>query len=910
VATATKKVPTGAPPANRLPRAATPANRGREVRLGVVGALGLLVFVAGIPVALCVFVGYPLPRTAPSRDWLTASISSTFVINVLACVVWVVWAHFVVCLIAEWRAVRRGRLPGAVPFGGGSQVLARRLVAAALLLGGVAAVVPHSSSSPGRTLTAAAPPSATHSAATASSAEDLDKTLERAPATDSVKTLKYYVVQPPDGRRYDSLWDIAKRTLGDPLRYKEIFALNKDRTQTDGRTLVDANLIQPGWQLRLPGDASGPGVHVLHEPPTAVPDVPATPTTPTKPQPRPAPAKDGADPATTPAVSAEHHGVDQTSLLLGGGLMLAGILVALSARRGPYGEQAEDEGELAKGADPELARLLDRALRSLAVARTAQVRDLPHPVVAWVSTERIVLHLAGGDMTNPPAPWGPGGNGRSWTLDPRDVPGAGEGPAPFPGLVSVGRSHGFEVFVDLEQAPGLIGVGGDLVRAREVVLALAVQAATSSWSDGARVTLVGFGDGAQLTQIAPQLITEAPHLDAVLAEAEHEADQMVDLQRRLAVRGVLGGRQARQPGDWRPRVIVLSGPPTPDEAARLQRLTGPERTHVVALAVGDAPSARWRFAVDDQGLIDLGVLGATAQAYRLTSGASTRIAELMRQAGEGKRQAANTLDALVPATAAAGLAPAPSVTAPPAATVSLLGPVVVEAPGPIDPAKRDLATEIVVAAALHPAGLHDAVLRSAIWPRGVGDDVAAAAMTDVQAWLGIGAEGRPRIAQEQDGQWRLAPDVATDWDELRRRAAAATGAAELATLHRAVELFRGEAFSGTPAGRYGWLAFARAARDARVLGTTVTRRAAVILVEQGRRADAADLLRRGLLLIPTAELIWRDLLVLTSWDGPGGAAVVAEQMYTTLRLHRTWPEPETDALVAQAAPGYRRDQPA
>ena len=30
---------------------------------------------------------------------------------------------------------------------------------------------------------------------------------------------KFYEVKPPQGRNYDTLWDIADRSLGDPFRY-------------------------------------------------------------------------------------------------------------------------------------------------------------------------------------------------------------------------------------------------------------------------------------------------------------------------------------------------------------------------------------------------------------------------------------------------------------------------------------------------------------------------------------------------------------------------------------------------------------------------------------------------------------------------------------------------------------------
>jgi len=84
--------------------------------LALTGALALLV---GVPVALVLLVGNPLPTTAPSRDWLTAEVTAELVINVLAVLVWVVWVHFLVCFLTEWRAVRAGRMPDRVLLGGG-----------------------------------------------------------------------------------------------------------------------------------------------------------------------------------------------------------------------------------------------------------------------------------------------------------------------------------------------------------------------------------------------------------------------------------------------------------------------------------------------------------------------------------------------------------------------------------------------------------------------------------------------------------------------------------------------------------------------------------------------------------------------------------------------------------------------
>ena len=68
---------------------------------------------------------------------------------------------------------------------------------------------------------------------------------------------------PPQGRYHESLWEIAQQHLGDGRRYNEIFELNKDRVQPDGSKLTIASLIRPGWVLRMPGDAFGPGIQTV-----------------------------------------------------------------------------------------------------------------------------------------------------------------------------------------------------------------------------------------------------------------------------------------------------------------------------------------------------------------------------------------------------------------------------------------------------------------------------------------------------------------------------------------------------------------------------------------------------------------------------------------------------------------------
>ena len=74
--------------------------------------------------------------------------------------------------------------------------------------------------------------------------------------------VKYFVVpRSAKGAVVESLYEIAAQTLGDGNRYPQIFALNKGRLQPGGGRLENPRVIEPGWILRLPPDASGPKVH-------------------------------------------------------------------------------------------------------------------------------------------------------------------------------------------------------------------------------------------------------------------------------------------------------------------------------------------------------------------------------------------------------------------------------------------------------------------------------------------------------------------------------------------------------------------------------------------------------------------------------------------------------------------------
>ncbi|HVX45630.1 MAG TPA: LysM domain-containing protein [Mycobacteriales bacterium] len=285
---------TGAP----LGGVAQVKHRGDTVR-GLFATLIMLAVAAGLPVLLILFFGNPLPSMPDGQSFADTIGSAEFLLDVIACIVWLAWGQFTACLIVELVAGIRGSgLPHRVPLAGAQQDIARRLVTAVLLLA-TASQGLHSAPRPGGSgpadrpvvavsTTIGNPGHSNHPDAgpqdafsgghqLREGAHDAARPMQQH-GTDHAATphagsqgatqhtqarsgvTKEYVVMPPHGRHHDSLWDIADRYLGSGIRYKEIFELNQGRPQPDGQQLTLESLIRPGWTLILPADAHGEGL--------------------------------------------------------------------------------------------------------------------------------------------------------------------------------------------------------------------------------------------------------------------------------------------------------------------------------------------------------------------------------------------------------------------------------------------------------------------------------------------------------------------------------------------------------------------------------------------------------------------------------------------------------------------------
>jgi hypothetical protein len=762
---------------------------------GIAGLLGAVVLVAGVPVALWLAAGWPLPHALPSlgqlRDTLSSSsIPDDFFLNALAVLAWLAWAQFTACLLLEARCALRGRVPRRLPGAGwGIQRLAANLVAAITLLlpsQGVAASTVAAAAPVALVRTVQPPLLSGHDVAREIADHSPDGL---APAPESAREHPRYLVQ-----RRDTLWKIAERHLGDPLRWPEILVLNRDRDQPDGRRLGEDALVHPGWVLRLPHDAVG----VLS------PD-------------------DG-----EPTAGRGGRVVPLSTSLLGAGLLAAGVVALLRALRVvqqrrrrsgrvialPDEELVPAEVALRAGERPEQAELLDLALRAMAAGVRRDGIEPPQVLGVTIGPEYLEVLLAA-EAATAPEPFGLSPSRRRWRLPVDTPPGrlrdlGRDMASPLPALVTLGLAGEAAVLVNLE-APGLIALRGDQDAARAVLAAFAVELATCRWADFIELILVGFGrDLEPLERVWP-----VGGVGEVLPWLEQKAAGIAEALEEAGSGSVLAGRLASATGDtWTSAVLLCATPPTREETERLLRLTAvPSRSPVAAVISAERlAGARWSLELParaDQP-VHLAPLGLDVVPQRLGAKDYLAVIGLLRSAAKGD------------VDPAPGQAP-PSLSRPPQVRlvdraeapegrvdretpveIRVLGRIEVRGIERIDRGKSE---ELIVFLAFHPDGVDGDQLSEALWPgrppaRGTLNTTTAVA----RAYLGMTPDGEPRLPHARNGIYRLDPSVGLDWARFQAVAERGYGAGPDGAddRRRALELVRGRPFEGVRPRSYGW----------------------------------------------------------------------------------------------------------
>ena len=779
----------------------------------VTAAATLLALLVVPPLLLTAFGVQPLPGHWPTSHDLThalrAPLSDTAVLRIVTAVAWLAWLHLCACVIAEAGAQLRG-WQLRVPFGGVNRRVAHHLIAVTVLAA-------HGGAATGGVLTRAAPVAYPHAPATAMVSASFitqppdpavatvatDQALAVAGATSALAVqptkphlvYREYVVEPPQGRYHDNLWDIADRHLGDPLRWREIFALNEGRLMPDGQRLTRANLIRPGWVLRMPADATG--VHLANTvtaaPKRPEPERPGIATaTPPDMQPVPAPAApvpapratatdaptagDGAAP-TRNTTARDNHELPAAPIGAALALSAAGALVALTrrrrvaARRRPLGTRPAPPPAPLVDVEAKLRSSARSAAESIemvrAVARFAAARN---PDVA----ARAVLHQCDGTIdvivtptAAAPAPFT--ATDRGWQLAPSDhgfllsVDTDAADPAPL--LVPVGTVGDATCYVNLEVAR-TVGVIGDAALVDRFIAGVTQSVAGAPWGELAQVVvpahLADAGVGRERVDVWRP---GSPLLEHLAVYAGRVASS-------LTAQSLDAARRSRTDGDV--AVILLAGLTGRDlpPALRAQLLSA--GSPLVAVLHGqDADAQPWHL---DERLLRIPGLDIDITPHLLDVELTARTAELLTHAAAAEPIAADD-DALQPM----------SDDCPPDATdkpvsVNVLGPVEINGNGP---AKRAGVRDLAVYLALHRRAIPVDVLATTVWPdREFNPDLMRTRMSETRRLLdcGIVHEGR---------SWRMTDTVGCDWQRFQ-----ALAAGDEDDRRRALQLVRGRPFEG------------------------------------------------------------------------------------------------------------------
>jgi hypothetical protein len=241
-----------------------------------------------VPLLLLALQANPLPDHLPgpaelfgrARQVVTSPDDGTLLLAVVQIVAWVGWGVFALSALIEGLAVAVGRTAPAI------RGLAAVQRPAAYLVAVIAAALTTPAASaaavpvlPAHTVAdAPAVPGATPTPAGASAAAGDARTSPAAPVLADARYRTDNVIAGHDPARargmpfteagvrklpavqvgrYDSLWRIADRHLGDGRRWTEIYQLNTGRTQPGGGRLSDPDHLEEGWTLLLPADARG-----------------------------------------------------------------------------------------------------------------------------------------------------------------------------------------------------------------------------------------------------------------------------------------------------------------------------------------------------------------------------------------------------------------------------------------------------------------------------------------------------------------------------------------------------------------------------------------------------------------------------------------------------------------------------
>ncbi|MGA3218927.1 MAG: BTAD domain-containing putative transcriptional regulator [Acidimicrobiales bacterium] len=469
----------------------------------------------------------------------------------------------------------------------------------------------------------------------------------------------------------------------------------------------------------------------------------------------------------------------------------------------------------------------------------------------------------------------------------------------WPVVVSLGESDEGTVLVNLEYA-GSVSVEGDSKVVRGALGAILLQLVSQPWSQEMLGGLYAVGEPTLDDRLAP--VQRVPG-DKAMDLAE-KLDNIAEAREEVAGDLSLSALRAMACEALPNVVVAFAG--TPDGARQcLAEAALPERSGVVLVGAGPITGARWRLVLGrGDGLLEGNVEGCPT-SWKLRTGWDLEEVALVAEALGTATDRDGAIVVATPATAVAsdelvdvrtdGEGPHEAQRA--HVEILVLGPVDVAGGeiGAVEPSRRMAALGLLAYMASHDRPVSADQLAGSLWPLDATKDNVGGpqrktvmnVISRARAVLGYGAGGHERLVHTPQG-YRLAEDVSSDWarfEKLVGRARSQPPHQAMAVLRRALELVRGEPFSGALSSQFfEWVASEH-------LDLTFSAKIVDVAQDLGELALEAEdyetvlwAVEKGLLLEPTREEMFRLWMhALGRMGRPGGVDDVYRRLKLVLR---------------------------
>jgi hypothetical protein len=462
------------------------------------------------------------------------------------------------------------------------------------------------------------------------------------------------------------------------------------------------------------------------------------------------------------------------------------------------------------------------------------------------------------------------------------------------------------LLLNLESVPGIVSLSGREADRAAVFASVAAELATNGWSDRMTITLVGFGE--DLTPLAPNRLRHLDGIDDLIETMEAETRQRRGALGAAGHDSVLTGRTGpAQHTRWAPHLVLLAAQPSAEDAVRLAELASDASRlgigYLVGTETGDLPGAAWEMEITGQGKLLAPLLGLELDAQMLPLATQRAVVELFVEAD--------------PERDPQGPTPTPpflvdvSEQGRPAVYARLVGPYEIIGLDTPDGDRSALLHEALALLLLHREGVHPRVLSSALWPRGVTEDVRDALLERLADWLGTDPDGSPRLSADATGRLVLAKSVVSDLDVLRslyHEATQGKGVDSRAVRGRlltdALVLVRGPLLADRPEGRYRWLTHEIIDAQLPLLVADIGLALSAFHLEKNRAEKAIEALNAALNSAPADERLWNELLRATHATGDEARLQALAADLVNRSGARGLP-PRTEALLDELLPSWR-----